>query len=375
MQQIIKKYAKFLDYKKPQTTKKIEFVTNYVKNWLMVMANASTIDSINFIDCMCNAGIYKDGDLGTSSEVFKLFAESAVLFPDKTFNLYLNDYNNTRIEITKEVINKISTQIPLNLHVNYSVSDANDYLNNLYTNDEIFGYGKATILFVDPYDFGTIHIPTLKRLCSKHYFELLFNLFTSDWVRNKNNDLDNRIDKVIDNPDAVFYTKDELVWYIVDELKIGFMQHSFNYAFRIETNAELYQIVYLTPKLKGLEKLKESLWETFNGSSYYRNPAKVQVGQMSLFTPEIEEQLAQSTEAYIIQSNVDLAKDLLRWVPNKKHVSYAEIEQIILEGTMLKKTHLINHIIKPFMKEGILIKLNEGVIKSNYTADYYDIKG
>lgn len=375
MQEIIKKYVKVLDNKKPQTTKKIGFVTNYVRNWLMVMANAGTIESVNFIDCMCNAGVYKDGDLGTATEVFKLFVESATLYPDKTFNLYLNDYKSKRIEIIKEVINKIAEQYPSNLKVHYNVSDANDYLNQLDTNSEIFGYGKATLLFVDPYDFGTIHIPTLKRLCSRHYFELLFNLFTSDWVRNKNNELDSRIDKVIDNPEAVFYTKDELVWYIVDELKVGYMKHSFNYAFHIETNAELYQIVYLTPNIRGLEKLKETLWETFNGTSYYRNPAKEQVGQMSLFTPEIEEQLAESTEAYIIQSNVDLVKDLLHWVPNKKHVSYIEIEQIILEGTMLKKTHLINHIFKPFINEGILIKLNEGVIRSNYTADFYDIKG
>ena len=63
--EISRKYSKFLDDKKQQTTYKIDYVSEYVKNWLYVMATSEKVHTLNFIDCMSNAGIYKDGDLGT----------------------------------------------------------------------------------------------------------------------------------------------------------------------------------------------------------------------------------------------------------------------------------------------------------------------
>lgn len=79
MEEIIKKHAKILDDKKAQTTNKIKYVSKYVENWLYVMANAKFSEGINFIDCMCNAGIYLDGDFCTSIEVLKLFVASAAI--------------------------------------------------------------------------------------------------------------------------------------------------------------------------------------------------------------------------------------------------------------------------------------------------------
>lgn len=55
-----------LDEKKSQTTYKIEYVSKYVEKWLFVMSNVDEVKNINFIDCMCNAGIYTDGGKGTA---------------------------------------------------------------------------------------------------------------------------------------------------------------------------------------------------------------------------------------------------------------------------------------------------------------------
>ena len=55
--------------KKEQTTYKIRYVTRYVRQWAIIEAGRKTISQINFIDCMCNAGIYKDGDFCTGMEV------------------------------------------------------------------------------------------------------------------------------------------------------------------------------------------------------------------------------------------------------------------------------------------------------------------
>lgn len=218
MQAILSKYMQLLDDKKPQTTNKIRYVTNYVKNWLLVMGNAKFTTSINFIDCMCNAGIYKDGDFCTSVEVLKLFMQSAAIHNNKDFNLYFNDYDEKRIAILQEIINIVYSKHLSNLHIYITNYDVNDYISILLKKKSRFEYSQTTLLFVDPYDFGTVHIPTLRRFCEQYYCELLFNLFTSDWVRNRNNELDRRIDKVIDDQNVHINNKNELVNYIVQQL-------------------------------------------------------------------------------------------------------------------------------------------------------------
>ena len=67
--------------------------------------------------------------------------------------------------------------------------DVNDYLeylikNQMYDGSHIFGYGYATVIYVDPYNLGTVQIPKLKKLLSQHYCELIFNFFISDFRRN-----------------------------------------------------------------------------------------------------------------------------------------------------------------------------------------------
>ena len=375
MKELLEKYNKCLDDKKPHTTHKIKYIKNYVTNWLYVLGNASFTTSISFIDCMCNAGIYKDGDFCTSIEVLKLFMQSAAIHKTKTFNLYLNDIDEKRIVVLNEVINKIYTKKLPNLNIFISSMDVNEYIEKLSNDTASFSYPKSTLLYVDPYDFGTVRIPILKHFCEKYYCELLFNLFTSDWVRNRNNEFDKRIDMVIDNPQVQINNKAELVEYIVSQLKVGRMKFSFNYAFHNETNAEIYQIIYFTPKEDGLIKLKDAIWDTFNGAAYYRNPHKRDIGQLSFLTPEMEEQLANSDEEYIIKCNLEIAKKIIQKLPNKTRLSYNDIAIPVLEGTMFKKGQLIKHVFQPLCDEKIIKKRNEVANRSNYTNDFYDIIG
>ena len=42
------------------------------------MANSDKVKHINFVDCMCNAGVYKDGEKGTAIRVLELFNKFAL---------------------------------------------------------------------------------------------------------------------------------------------------------------------------------------------------------------------------------------------------------------------------------------------------------
>lgn len=70
-----------LDDKKQQTTYKIKYIKEYINGWIQVSVNRPKIQYINFIDCMCNAGIYADGDFGTSIEVLRIFIKIAKNYP------------------------------------------------------------------------------------------------------------------------------------------------------------------------------------------------------------------------------------------------------------------------------------------------------
>jgi three-Cys-motif partner protein len=362
---------KNLDDKKDQTTYKIKYVRSYVGKWLLVMVNTEKIKTITFIDCMCNAGIYKDGDIGTAIEVLQLFKGQAFAYPEKTFNILLNDKDIKRIEIIKQVADEVLGTKPNNLNVIYTVNDVNVYLENKDNFKSYYSnYDTGMLLFVDPYNFGTVKLQSLKVFTETYYCELLWNVFTSDYNRNIKNDKNNT--KIIECMGGKEKTKnidtiEQLVAFIRRELVQENIKHTFAYEFHITNNVELYQIIYFTPHIRGLEKVKDALWETFNGRQFHRNIITTQTQQMSLFTPEMDKDMS-------LNEYSNFAKEMLLNNYENKTVSYKELEIYLLENTMLKSTHIIGNVLKPLIFDSKIIKQNlKG--KANYKADNFIIKG
>lgn len=356
---------KSLDKKKSQTTYKIKYVSAYVRNWLFVVSAKKEACNINFIDSMCNAGIYADGEYSTAIEVLKLYNEFASKHNDKTFNLFLNDFDEAKITIISKICEDVKDKTATNINIYINREDINTYLKNLVSNQNFFVYPHSTILYVDPYDFGTVHIPTLKAFVARFYCELIFNVFTSDFVRNK---LDDRILKCLDNPKIDISTKDELVDYIINELKINRMKYHLCYEFRTETNVELYQIMFLTPNGKGLDKLKEALWDTFNGKFYHRNKQEDASGQISFLTEKDDKKL-------LVSIHASDAQNLLLSKFAGQTIDYLTLADYILSNNLLCSSHIIENLLKPLIAQKRIAKLNNVPRKSNYKEDSYSIIG
>ena len=143
-----------------------------------------------------------------------------------------------------------------------------------------FAYGKCNLIYVDPYNFGTVQISKLHAILENNYCELLFNLFTSDYVRNIAKDT-GRIQKCLGGFKPA--TKDEFINCVTKELHVGHVKFTFSYSFHTMKNVELYQILYATPSIRGLEVLKDSLWDVFGGEEFHRNhvPKTSDVEQIS----------------------------------------------------------------------------------------------
>lgn len=358
----IKAHYDALDDKKQQTTYKIEYITKYVEKWLFVVINVQENQNINFIDCMCNAGIYKDGDFCSSIRVLELFNRVADNYPDKVFNILLNDYNENRISIIRDIINNIGHK--KNVHCYTSTLDVNTFLQNDDVFKRVFNcYPKrsANLLFADPYNFCTVKISTLKKFLQNHYCELLFNVFTSDFVRNVDKQ---KMQAFCKNENITARNKEDLILFIRNTLKVGKIKYSFSYEFKTKTKNEIYQIMFFTPSAKGLEKLKEALWDTFKGKEFHQNKDVQEGGmQLSLFSPNEDIEMYAK---YYATDAIHIICDSFKG----QEKSYKEIELFIIENTLLKEGQVIEYIIKPLIKDKRIEKLNI-TKKSNYKLDKY----
>lgn len=354
---------RYLDSKKQQTDYKIKYVSEYVRIWTIISAERREVKDINFIDCMCNAGVYADGDCCTAIEVLSIFIDAAGKHQEKNFHLYLNDYNQDKINILSRVVNLVYTIKLKNLMIHVDNDDVNDYLDDLKDNNEVFGIGKSTILYIDPFDFGTVVIPKVTEILKKNYCEVIFNFFSSDYSRNICQDKE-RIKKCIGGLEIK--TKDEIIQYIKSHFKVGAMKYLFSYEFKSKKNVELYQIIFVTPSNKGLEKLKEVLWKVFDGKEFHRNSEET--GQLSLFSTDDEKELR--AQEYSTE-----AKRMLMKRYNGTIISYTTIEMYVIENTMLREGQIIKYVIKPLIDEGVLIKSGKTRTANNYKADTYAVGG
>lgn len=357
--------TKNLTEKKQQTDKKIQYVSAYVRLWLYVMLERSETDTVNFIDCMSNAGVYRDGDCCTAIEVLKIFSDFADDYPHKNFRVFCNDNDPAKIEILQKIAAVDIVPDKKNVQLFISQKDVNDYLENLAGNPQvvgqkIFAYGTSTILYVDPFDFGTVEIPKVSAVLKNHYCELIFNFFTSDYTRNFAKD-QGRIAKCLGG--KTISSREELIDYMRTQLRVGKIEHLFAYCFKTQKNVELYQIVFATPSMKGLEKLKEALWSTFKGAEFHRNKGNMDDAQTCLFTE------ADETAAALASYSVE-ARELLCDVFSGFTVPWADVERFLIENTMLTESQIIRNVLKPLINAGKINKCNL-CGKTNYKKDSF----
>ena len=123
--------------------------------------------------------------------------------------------------------------------------------------------------------------------------------------------------------------------------------------------------MFFTPNIRGLEKLKEALWDTFKGKEFHRNETQQAFTQMSFFTEDDEKD-------WRLASHSAIAKDLLlNHLSNDEEIEYVAIESFIIENTMLNGNQILEHVLKPLIENGKVKKLGYVERSSNYKNDKY----
>ncbi len=345
---------------------KILLISSYVENWLRVGCNGKWKKMV-FADCMCNAGIYADGTLGTPSEVYKLILDYAKDFSDMKFYIYINDYNENRIKIINEVFSVLGEK-PANVIVRSRTYDVNYILGQICEHKDKVFKNALSLVFVDPYDISTVDDEKLFDLLDNCRVELIFNMFLSDFTRfhckerfkNKKSKLTKALSSLIEEDEIESVTSEELF----DKFHIKFKEsqysnYVFSYLFKNRKKADLYYIVFSSPSVEGLKKFKISLWDVFKGYDYYFHDEKKDDMQQTLFPEELS---AAEKHGYS-------AKKILQRMFVGETVSYDDIADVTLERTMLKDTQIIDYVLKPLIETKRLIKHGSKTSykKNNYT--------
>lgn len=353
------------------TVYKIKYIKEYVRRWLNV-AVAQEKD-VEFIDCMCNAGVYLKGQYTTSFEVFLLFNEYAKKHKNINFKLILNDNDLSRINFYKSLISLVDYES--NVFIELNNKDVVIFLNTLKSNYQ--GYNPAlTCLYVDPYNFGIPNlISTIKDFVSNVYCELIFNFFSSDITRNANNfSVPEKKEQIINEIRGfipLYDPKEMKAYDVLLELQNSIkttknINFSFAYQFRNSKNIELYYIVYFTPNIRGIELLKETLWNVFEGDdNYYINERNKRHNVVDLFGETL------------IDNNISCHSEQAIKIITKKFsnkiLTYTEIKECIIQNTLLKETQILKYVIKPMLDNNQIIRMNY-TPKNNYKGDSYKLK-
>ena len=368
---IANKNGKCLDEAKLHTQYKIKYIKDYIRRWLNVAVN-SRQRNIVFIDSMCNAGIYKNGVKGTCIEVIELFIEYAKENQAKQFYVFLNDYDQDKIMVLKKLISNYNT--PNNLRINITDKDVVKYL-TLLIEKNIFSNSCFTLLYTDPYNFGIPNLlTTIKTFIDRFYCELLFNYFSSDVTRNKNNTsaknkmskIKNELSSVITDINIDDDENKEILNKLISTYKdTKNIKYSFAYRFNNTNNAELYYIIFFTPNKRGLELIKESIWKVFNGEESFKKQIDIDKSQLKLFNTD---------DLLISTYSGPMKESIIKLAYEKGELSYDDIETYVLENSLLKDSHIIKPIINPLLEGGILEKITPtGVRKNNYKESKYKI--
>ena len=321
-----------IDVAHPHTIRKFELIEEYIKSWAQKLMLNDRCNSIVFIDCMCNCGVYKDEDVneveGTAIRVAKALLDVARTYTNKNIQLYFNDLSQKRIDILKEHL----PQEERNYQIAISSQDAGELLRTigpqLYTIEHMHYF-----LLYDPYE-ASIDWEALIPFF-RNWGEVLINHMVLDSVRAISNAKKKTAKEKYENTYLEEFEKllpygsnkeayEKRVEEIIEELKGDRKYYVSAFPFYNSKNSQIYSLVHCTSNIAGFKLYKKCAWKTFGGqSSTKRKP--VEYKQLSLnLDPKIDSVITVETDESCY-TKYDIAKYLQKTFTGRKNVRLDEI--------------------------------------------------
>ena len=159
-------------------------------------------------------------------------------------------------------------------------------------------------------------------------------------------------------------TIEDFIKNVEDKLKNAKRKkYIFSYSFRNVKNTEIYRIMFISPNIIGIEKLKEALWTVFKGLPCYKNSENK--NQLSMFHEE-------KVISFLEYASNEAKEFLLNKFHKNTILTYDDIKNFLIQKTILKEGQFIKNVIKSLINENKIQKMGD-VRKNNFKEDRYKI--
>ena len=260
----------------PHTIKKFELIEEYVMSWAQKLMLNSFCNTLVFIDCMCNSGIYINDETGLQIEgtpvrVAKVLLDVARTYPGKNIEIYFNDIDSSRVEELKKHLPNDER----NFHIITQVGDASEFLQTIGPQLYDAKYLHYFLLY-DPYD-ASIDWEALFPFF-RNWGEVLINHMVSDPVRAitkvKRTVTKEKYENtyLADFEKLVPYGSDKRAYEsrvkeIITTLKGNRKYYVAAFPFYNSQNSQVYSLLHCTSNEEGFKLYKRSAWKVFDGQS------------------------------------------------------------------------------------------------------------
>ena len=287
-----------IDTAHPHTIKKFELIEEYIKSRSQKLMLYENCNTLVFIDCMCNCGVYfdDDGNLvdGTSVLVANALLNVARKYPSKMVQLYLNDIN-------KEKVEELRKHIP-----------ANERNFQIITTDLDAG---ALLRTIGPQLYNAGHL---------HYF-LLYDPYDATIA-----------ELVPYGSNKQAYEK--RVEEIIEALKGPRNYYVSAFPFYNSQNSQVYSLVHCTSNREGFKLYKKSAWKVFGDQSSTKK-THGEDGQLVLnLDPNVGSIVTTSTDESCFTVH-DITKYLQKSFSGRKGVHIEEVWALLDEHPIFPSSY------------------------------------
>lgn len=260
----------------PHTIKKFELIEEYVKSWAQKLMLNDFCNTLVFIDCMCNSGIYINDETGQQTEgtpvrAAKVLLDVARNYPGKNIEIYLNDIDPLRV---KEIKKHLPSD-ERNFRIITQVGDASEFLNTIGPQLYDTKYLHYFLLY-DPYD-ASIDWDALFPFF-RNWGEVIINHMVSDPVRAITQAKHKSTREKYENTYLEDFEKlvpygsnkeayEKRVQEIISTLKGSRKYYVAAFPFYNSQNSQVYSLIHCTSNEEGFKLYKRCAWKVFGGQS------------------------------------------------------------------------------------------------------------
>jgi three-Cys-motif partner protein len=331
------------------TSKKHEILRRYFEGWLPIMVKWNS--HVLFIDGFAGPGEYTNGEDGSPVIVLKAARDHKHKFASELLCVFV-EAHRPRYEHLQTVLARIKPTLPGNIKFQTVLGAFNDHLSQVFKDLEEQKKRLApALVFVDPFGFSHTPFSTIAKLMKYPKCEVLVNFMYEEINRFLSllNHAEN-FDELFGTPEwrgaLSLSTLDERLraihdLYLKQLRNVARFVRSFqmlNMGNRVD-----YFLFFATNNLKGLEKMKESMWKADPRGEFQFSDYTDSSGQLSLFADK---------------PDYDALRKLITEHFRGKNVGIKELEDWVVADTPFLSAHIRTPALVPMEEEGAVTVVN-----------------